>query len=406
MNGNRGLTVTSPQRQQGSRRWSLLARRALISAYFLVVSVPLSALAAAEELEGTVKVSGSKVLIHVQNKNGSPAAGVNVRLLYGRQQTVAVARTNDQGRWVHRVEQTGAYEAIVESGSNVLRLPFTVLNESSTVKFPWIILVPCLLSVNAAVFLFILGIRSVPETRARVGPGRWQMLIMAVLLATGAAIMGWAAWREWQNTGPAILAGPDLAKEARDFFRKRAVKPLSGSLERQLIAAAKDRIKTKPHPLLGKTAPDFELLDHHQKPWRLSKLLDKGPVILVFYYGYHCNHCVGQLFALNDDIQKVHELGAQVITVSADPPELTQDRFRQYGEFSFPVLSDPGNKIAQVYGMYQPAMGNTPEDLQHGTFVIGRDGKVYWTHHGNYPFTDNGTLLYELARLEGRLPKE
>jgi peroxiredoxin len=382
------------------------------TAIVLLVSVPYSAQAAAQELHGTVKVSGSQIEIHVQDKDGRPAAGVNIRLLLGRQQTVAVAHTNDRGRWIHRVDQTGAYEAIIEDGSDVLRLLFTVLNEPTPVRFPWIMVIPCILCVAGAILLLVLGIRSTtrysPLTthHAPVGPGRVVLLSMAALLAGGAGLMGWSAWREWNKSSPAVRSGPDLAKEARDYLRKRAVKPLSGSLERLLIAAEEDRIKTKPHSLLGKTAPDFELLDHHQKPWRLSKLLNNGPVILVFYYGYHCNHCVGQLFAVNDDIQKFHELGAQVITVSADPPELTQDRFRQYGEFAFPVLSDPGNKIAQVYGVYQPATGNAPEDLQHGTFIIGRDNQVYWTHQGNYPFTDNGTLLVELARLEGRLAKE
>jgi len=240
---------------------------------------------------------------------------------------------------------------------------------------------------------------------ANASPGRGLLLSMAVLLALGASLMAWSAMREWHKTTPAVPRDPDLAKEVRDFLRKRQVKPLSGSLEQLLIAAGTERIKTMPHPLLGKAAPDFELSDHGQKSWRLSKLLAKGPVVLVFYYGYHCNHCVGQLFALHDDIQMFQELGAQVITVSADPPELTRDRFRQYGEFAFPVLSDPGNKIAQVYGVYQPAKGKTSEDLQHGTFIIGRDGKVHWTHHGNYPFTDNGTLLYELAGAEGYLKR-
>ena len=373
-----------------------------LCAFVVLVSVPFSNLAAAEELRGTVTVSGGKVEIQVQNQDGSPAAGVNVRLLYGRQQTAAVARTDEQGRWVHPVEQTGAYEAIVEGGSEVLRLPFTVLNEPSTVKFPWIILVPCLLCVTGSVFLFILGLRRMP---ANASPGRGLLLSMAVLLALGASLMAWSAMREWHKTTPAVPRDPDLAKEVRDFLRKRQVKPLSGSLEQLLIAAGTERIKTMPHPLLGKAAPDFELSDHGQKSWRLSKLLAKGPVVLVFYYGYHCNHCVGQLFALHDDIQMFQELGAQVITVSADPPELTRDRFRQYGEFAFPVLSDPGNKIAQVYGVYQPAKGKTSEDLQHGTFIIGRDGKVHWTHHGNYPFTDNGTLLYELAGAEGYLKR-
>ena len=373
-----------------------------LCAFVVLVSVPFSNLAAAEELRGTVTVSGGKVEIQVQNQDGSPAAGVNVRLLYGRQQTAAVARTDEQGRWVHPVEQTGAYDSIVEGGSEVLRLPFTVLNEPSTVKFPWIILVPCLLCVTGSVFLFILGLRRMP---ANASPGRGLLLSMAVLLALGASLMAWSAMREWHKTTPAVPGDPDLAKEVRDFLRKRQVKPLSGSLEQLLIAAGTERIKTMPHPLLGKAAPDFELSDHGQKSWRLSKLLAKGPVVLVFYYGYHCNHCVGQLFALHDDIQMFQELGAQVITVSADPPELTRDRFRQYGEFAFPVLSDPGNKIAQVYGVYQPAKGKTSEDLQHGTFIIGRDGKVHWTHHGNYPFTDNGTLLYELAGAEGYLKR-
>jgi len=32
-------------------------------------------------------------------------------------------------------------------------------------------------------------------------------------------------------------------------------------------------------------AIDFELPDHHGKAWRLSDLLERGPVLLVFYRG-------------------------------------------------------------------------------------------------------------------------
>jgi peroxiredoxin len=111
------------------------------------------------------------------------------------------------------------------------------------------------------------------------------------------------------------------------------------------------------------------------------------------------------LFALSDDIQKFRELGAEVVAVSADPPKETRERFQQYGEFAFPVLSDPGNKVAREYGVFQPAREGREEILQHGTFVIGRDGIVAWAQCGDEPFTGNRTLLYELARLEGRLPE-
>ena len=32
-------------------------------------------------------------------------------------------------------------------------------------------------------------------------------------------------------------------------------------------------------------ATDFELSDHHGRPWRLSEKLTEGPVLLVFYRG-------------------------------------------------------------------------------------------------------------------------
>src|SRR5258706_4908681 len=43
------------------------------------------------------------------------------------------------------------------------------------------------------------------------------------------------------------------------------------------------------------------------RSWRLAERTGHGPIVLVFYYGYHCNHCVGQLFALHDDMQKRSE---------------------------------------------------------------------------------------------------
>ena len=88
-----------------------------------------------------------------------------------------------------------------------------------------------------------------------------------------------------------------------------------------------------------------------------------------------------------------------------DPAELTRQRFRQYGEFAFPVLADPKNAVAQKFGVFHPATPTEREDLLHATFVIGRDGRVCWAYCGNDPFTGNATLLSELARSEGRLQK-
>ncbi len=128
--------------------------------------------------------------------------------------------------------------------------------------------------------------------------------------------------------------------------------------------------------------------------------------MLIFYYGYRCNHCVSQLFDVQEDLALFRDLGCEVIAISADPPDLTSLRFKQFGEFTYLVLSDKDNQVAQAYGVFKPAAGTEKATQLHGTFVIGRDGIVHWAQLGNEPFTGNRTLLYEVARLEGRLPQK
>jgi peroxiredoxin Q/BCP len=226
------------------------------------------------------------------------------------------------------------------------------------------------------------------------------LAFVGLLLVVAVSYVAWAAFR---NQSPPAKPTTDVAAEARWYLRSNNVQPLSEPLAKLLALPEDSLVKSQQHPLLNQAAPDFDLLDHQQRHWQLQQLLAKGPVVVIFYYGYHCNHCVGQLFAVHDDMERFKELGAQVVAISADPPAMTEQRFKQYGVFAFPVLSDPGNKVAQAYGVFMPATAGKREDLQHGTFVVGRDGRVTWCQVGDEPFTNNRMLLYELARVEGRL---
>lgn len=198
-------------------------------------------------------------------------------------------------------------------------------------------------------------------------------------------------------------ASADLAKDARDYLLERNVQPLKAEVD-QLIANARESAKPSlPHPLLSKAAHDFRLSDWQGQQHTLAEHLEKGTVVLVFYYGYYCNHCVSQLFALQDDLTKFHELGAEVIAVSPDTPQETAAKFGKYGKFTFPVLSDSGNQTATAYSVFIPAQPNKPERLLHGTFVIDKRGIVRWCHYADAPFTDNATLLVEVAKAQGRM---
>jgi peroxiredoxin len=165
------------------------------------------------------------------------------------------------------------------------------------------------------------------------------------------------------------------------------------------------QVASQSHPLLDRPAPDFTLNDHRGQAWSLQGQLERGPVVLVFYLGYSCNFCVHDLFELNADIERFHSLGAEVIAVSGDSPDLTRQQFDRYGAFGFPVLTDPDHVVGRSYGMVRPAKASEPEELLHGTFLVGRDGQVHWVSSGDTPFHNNKALLYEVARLENKLPQ-
>lgn len=235
-------------------------------------------------------------------------------------------------------------------------------------------------------------------------PGRRQrspwLVLLGILIVSAGGLLLVNALRDWLST-PRPAPEQDLAAEARADLERRNFVPLSGALEALLADPKYQPVATQTHPLLGQAAPDFTLADVEKKEWTLAQQLRDGPVVLVFYYGYHCDHCVSQLFALHKDIEKFRELGAKVVAVSADPPEQTRERFEKYGAFAFPVLSDPGNKVAEKYGTFAPSPKPGEDgNLMHGTFVINRQGRVVWTNRGDTPFTENRTLLVEVQRCE------
>ncbi len=365
---------------------------------------------AAAEFKGDVNVSGSEVEVLVRHQDGRPASDVTLRLFHGAQwTTIASARTDPRGRWRYLATEPGLYEIYVETPSGSagpLRLPFEINEESDAATTESFFSGPLSRWIAACALLLaaagLLRTTRLPSTAFFHG-FRWLMASACMAAGVGLLVLG--GWHPESGGPPSPATGKNLAANAREFLRSRNIAPLSGSLMSILLDPKHELISTQSHALLSQKAPDFTLRDHKEQPMRLSERSSRGPVVLVFYLGYNCNHCVGQLFSLHDDMDRFRELGAEILAVSPDSPEKTRKRFAQYGPFAFPVLSDPENKVAQQYGIYLPPTEKEAGELQHGTFIIGRDGHVHWVQFGSEPFTDGRTLLRELARIEGRLPK-
>lgn len=131
---------------------------------------------------------------------------------------------------------------------------------------------------------------------------------------------------------------------------------------------------------VGATAPTFELFDHNGKPVSSAKLLEQGPLIICFIRGRWCPFCVGQLEAMNRLLPQIQQRGASLIAIS---PQTIQQSFFMADQhrLRFPLLSDPGNKIARLFGIAY----RVPDDQQ----------TMYRRAFVNLPFT-NGDNSWEL----------
>lgn len=195
----------------------------------------------------------------------------------------------------------------------------------------------------------------------------------------------------------------DIALGAKAMLERHSAFPLSESLQKIVEDWKTFAEPTQDHPLVGKPAPDFSLTASDGKTVTLKSLIANGPLVLVFYYGYYCDHCVAQLYAINQDLAYFKELGANVAALSADPPEETRAKFVEYkskgGAFSFPVLSDPENKVSEKYECFFPFKPGRPELQLHGTFLIDEKGIVRFAKTGLSPYTNHRSLLGYLDRM-------
>lgn len=109
----------------------------------------------------------------------------------------------------------------------------------------------------------------------------------------------------------------------------------------------------------GSQAPDFELADSNGKPVRSADLLAQGPLVVVFLRGRWCPYCVATAEAWQRSLPEFEKHHASLVAIS--PQTIKQNSLMaDQHRLRFPLLTDPGNKVARQFGVaYQ-----LPSDLQ------------------------------------------
>ena len=126
----------------------------------------------------------------------------------------------------------------------------------------------------------------------------------------------------------------------------------------------------------GKKAPAFTLTADDGTKVRLAEL--KGaPVVLYFYPKDDTPGCTREACAFRDQQSALKKLGATVLGVSPDDVA-SHEKFRDKYELNFPLLADPGHKVAEKYGAWREKnmYGKKSMGIQRSTYLIDADGKV------------------------------
>lgn len=201
-----------------------------------------------------------------------------------------------------------------------------------------------------------------------------------------------------------LVSTGNVRKDAEAYLQVAQQQQLTEGLAEILSETKFQPAVSQEHGLLHKPAPEFSLPDDSGKLQALSELAKDRPVVVVFYLGYGCSHCVAQLIAIDKDLHYFRELDADVVAISADESSHTAERFQEYGRFHFPVLADVNNAVAQAWGVYQPQSEDQAEFAKHGTFIVNREGRVIFADVGPEPFLDNKSLLHIIAHSQGLMP--
>jgi peroxiredoxin len=143
-------------------------------------------------------------------------------------------------------------------------------------------------------------------------------------------------------------------------------------------------------------APSWKLADAKGHAHSLADYRGR-PVIVVFYLGHGCLHCVKQLQAFAPRTKDFSAAGISLIAISSDSDadlKLSLAKFAE-GEFPFPLVSDATVATFKSYRAYDD-FENQP---LHGTFLVDAAGRVRWQDIRFEPFMDVDFLLGEAKRL-------
>ena len=158
---------------------------------------------------------------------------------------------------------------------------------------------------------------------------------------------------------------------------------------------------------IGDKAPDFTLADQKGKQVKLSKIVKKSNLILVFYRGYWWPYCLRQLAELRKLLKENEK--TQIFGISVDKADKLLETIQKIetdnnGKVNFQLLSDADSKTIDVYGLRSELYkGKSFYGIpKPAVLIINKKQKITWMQiEEDYKLRPkNETLRVELDKLK------
>jgi peroxiredoxin len=188
-----------------------------------------------------------------------------------------------------------------------------------------------------------------------------------------------------------VVNGLPLAKSARSIDKRVVLLVMAGGIIGALCAFKLTRHYAPPGRIASRSvsmpAPAVELYDQSapSKIVRLEAYLGRQRVLVVFFDGQAGAHASTTLGYLRDNWKRLRHANIQVIAISAALPQDNRKDIARYGDFPFPLLSDPDFHVHRDWGRIDVKTTKPLPDL----ILVDRKGWIASSGDSGTPLVAN-----------------
>lgn len=149
---------------------------------------------------------------------------------------------------------------------------------------------------------------------------------------------------------------------------------------------------------VGNVGKSFTLKDQNGTDVSLASVLERGPVLLVFYGKDTAKLSTEQLCSFRDNFDEFKNLGIQILGIS--PSSVEEHKvFTSVHGFPFTILSDPNKDVAKSYGCISAVMLG---GVSRGLVVLNKKGIILYRHSEQNPVSpeEPGSLVKVVGDLK------